>query len=102
MKAENTVEEQPPSGGCVLKLASCVDKHSDSVQPPSGGCVLKLLLSKKIDETSNQLPSGGCVLKHPSNDFGLTGIIPAAFRRLRVETRCRGSRCRGAVPAIFS
>ena len=34
--------EQPPSGGCVLKLSENDVAHEIYVQPPSGGCVLKL------------------------------------------------------------
>ena len=33
---------QPPSGGCVLKLAHNSPLEWNVVQPPSGGCVLKL------------------------------------------------------------
>ena len=33
---------QPPSGGCVLKLADVVGLGDLAKQPPSGGCVLKL------------------------------------------------------------
>ena len=32
-------------------------------QPPSGGCVLKPRVDGKIQIESNQPPSGGCVLK---------------------------------------
>ena len=32
---------QPPSGGCVLKLAIWRFKMKKKFQPPSGGCVLK-------------------------------------------------------------
>ena len=33
--------EQPPSGGCVLKLLSLACCCQSIMQPPSGGCVLK-------------------------------------------------------------
>ena len=38
-------------------------------QPPSGGCVLKPLLVQLYYAYNNQPPSGGCVLKlqHPLN-----------------------------------
>ena len=35
------VLHQPPSGGCVLKLAIKNIKSARRWQPPSGGCVLK-------------------------------------------------------------
>ena len=37
-------QEQPPSGGCVLKPVLEMGKARVKVQPPSGGCVLKLVL----------------------------------------------------------
>ena len=46
--------QQPPSGGCVLKLRSRRKKSSREDQPPSGGCVLKLV---KENEMNNQLNS---------------------------------------------
>ena len=55
---------QPPSGGCVLKLLSHVQTQIGGIQPPSGGCVLKPEPPKP----------------HLSEDD------PAAFRRLCVET----------------
>ena len=39
---------QPPSGGCVLKLAiDDVDGHHH-MQPPSGGCVLKRAATRSL------------------------------------------------------
>ena len=32
---------QPPSGGCVLKLGGIPEEMHKLFQPPSGGCVLK-------------------------------------------------------------
>ena len=54
---------QPPSGGCVLKLAPTKEVADNSFQPPSGGCVLKQ--KSMADEQTGvpQPPSGGCVLK---------------------------------------
>ena len=55
-------------------------------QPPSGGCVLKhrnrLLFIPRI----HQPPSGGCVLKQGNGHLDCCLQIPAAFRRLCVET----------------
>ena len=39
--------KQPPSGGCVLKHRSNLDKIEKQGQPPSGGCVLKLALHNR-------------------------------------------------------
>ena len=77
---------QPPSGGCVLKL------YPDSLiptmvrQPPSGGCVLKLLCCQvffriKPPAAFRRL----CVETMPECFVRLVGR-PAAFRRLCVET----------------
>ena len=35
------IRAQPPSGGCVLKLAGIDESEESENQPPSGGCVLK-------------------------------------------------------------
>ena len=44
-------QEQPPSGGCVLKLLNTYYAPKMEEQPPSGGCVLKLAkLSIEIDQ----------------------------------------------------
>ena len=55
---------QPPSGGCVLKPTRLPAFRGRILQPPSGGCVLK--------------PAGKCQIKLVN--------VPAAFRRLCVET----------------
>ena len=34
-------EDQPPSGGCVLKPSALTADITHTTQPPSGGCVLK-------------------------------------------------------------
>ncbi|WP_210383774.1 hypothetical protein, partial [Neisseria sp. HMSC058F07] len=39
--AKHSCLEQPPSGGCVLKLANSRLHLLTNPQPPSGGCVLK-------------------------------------------------------------
>ena len=41
----NTITDQPPSGGCVLKLNIGLDVSKRFDQPPSGGCVLKHILA---------------------------------------------------------
>ena len=57
--------KQPPSGGCVLKLPRAARRLGSAWQPPSGGCVLKHLLSFADGLKAKQPPSGGCVLKLP-------------------------------------
>ena len=55
-------------------------------QPPSGGCVLKLSWMSIISILNIQPPSGGCVLKHRIKFHTVYQHLPAAFRRLGVET----------------
>ena len=65
----STSNDQPPSGGCVLKHSHNTDLPSLHFQPPSGGCVLKLLLSAWSKNHEAQPPSGGCVLKQQQYRF---------------------------------
>ena len=56
-------------------------------QPPSGGCVLKLHISTTLGEFHHpQPPSGGCVLKLGNTWLSVLHLVPAAFGRLCVET----------------
>ena len=100
---------QPPSGGCVLKQTNAERAHCrgkpaafrrlcvetldncrafpvEAYQPPSGGCVLKQPHNRASPQLPRQPPSGGCVLKHKKNLKKKSGLAPAAFRRLCVET----------------
>ena len=78
----------------------CVPMSHD--QPPSGGCVLKLGKYEITFELVNQPPSGGCVLKHSVIHRRCFWPIPAAFRRLCVETRLKLNRRNPyGVPAAF-
>ena len=100
---------QPPSGGCVLKLACqylfkiflkaaafgrlCVETllTNNSIldlylQPPSGGCVLKRVWVGITPDHKKQPPSGGCVLKLVVKDNLSDLPLAAAFGRLCVET----------------
>ena len=77
---------QPPSGGCVLKLLAVNHNTIGVSQPPSGGCVLKQPHNRASPQLPRQPPSGGCVLKHKKNLKKKSGLAPAAFRRLCVET----------------
>ena len=56
-------ENQPPSGGCVLKPEQIRGVSEMVSQPPSGGCVLKHICRIKHRNPTIQPPSGGCVLK---------------------------------------
>ena len=77
---------QPPLGGCVLKHADTPELALDRIQPPLGGCVLKQNRCRLYHRKWNQPPLGGCVLKLLSHVQSQIGGIPAAFRRLCVET----------------
>ena len=99
---------QPPSGGCVLKLPMtggspavgspaafgrlCVEtEYGNSIirmvsQPPSGGCVLKRSVGHYQYKWLTQPPSGGCVLKPFGGAACFFRLSPAAFGRLCVET----------------
>ena len=56
-----------------------------SFQPPSGGCVLKLATFKGEKGERGQPPSGGCVLKQTGLPW-ILAVGAAAFGRLCVET----------------
>ena len=55
-------------------------------QPPLGGCVLKLKCCNWAQRRARQPPLGGCVLKQNHADRGKDTQPAAAFRRLCVET----------------
>ena len=79
---------QPPSGGCVLKPSIGSITVNIGLQPPSGGCVLKL--SWRICSGRGGLPAAFrrlCVETSPPFDHSIKPP-PAAFRRLCVETYC--------------
>ena len=66
-------------------------------QPPSGGCVLKLRHQTHGKPRLTQPPSGGCVLKPQILGSPDAPAIPAAFRRLCVETAICGQRCKACL-----
>ena len=80
-------KNQPPSGGCVLKLV---------FRNFVGGYYLPAAFGRLCVETTvrtashwlwrNQPPSGGCVLKQNLMTMLMRQGIPAAFGRLCVET----------------
>ena len=77
---------QPPSGGCVLKLdAVRVNQHIKG-SAAFGRLRVETLNSLSLLPEIDQPPSGGCVLK-PRRRRGFQGnTYSAAFGRLRVET----------------
>ena len=70
-------------------------------QPPSGGCVLKLLKTETVVLALIQPPSGGCVLKQRRYMLNFRLPEPAAFGRLCVETSSTTPRRIAAFPAAF-
>ena len=101
LRALKKPASQPPSGGCVLKLFVFLDRLSIYVQPPSGGCVLKPAQTDNL--TMLAVPAAFrrlCVetkhIKENQKDF-----IPAAFRRLCVETIILCQLCPLPLPAAF-
>ena len=92
---------QPPSGGCVLKQRIQRQRNAGISQPPSGGCVLKHHGSETIRIDGGQPPSGGCVLKRIIECLCKINVLPAAFRRLCVETCLKKPFDINHVPAAF-
>ena len=88
-------QNQPPSGGCVLKRHACRFGRTFGFQPPSGGCVLKPVMKIKSPAYVAQPPSGGCVLKQTFQILSYYITLPAAFRRLCVETGRKGGGRKG-------
>ena len=77
---------QPPLGGCVLKQLILLCCQVFFRQPPLGGCVLKLVHQVISAKKILQPPLGGCVLKLNIYFHAQPHLLPAAFRRLCVET----------------
>ena len=92
---------QPPSGGCVLKRMMSLLPNRLKSQPPSGGCVLKPPKRAETPQSGCQPPSGGCVLKPELLGVLASGCIPAAFRRLCVETMLDAGISKDDIPAAF-
>ena len=78
--------DQPPLGGCVLKQAVVTYAYFLPSQPPLGGCVLKRFSTVSVVFVHIQPPLGGCVLKRAFLKSARLCPMPAAFRRLCVET----------------
>ena len=83
---QKAIDDQPPSGGCVLKPVIWPPPLLTVGQPPSGGCVLKRDITAERISKNDQPPSGGCVLKQTNDNQFVFGNNPAAFGRLCVET----------------
>ena len=86
---------------CVETSRFDSSKKTGTVQPPSGGCVLKLLTAVAMLLICAQPPSGGCVLKQRSGQGVMVAQVPAAFRRLCVETGHTVAACGDDFPAAF-
>ena len=71
---------------CVETNQSDYPRHRSKIQPPLGGCVLKPLDIQRGEKRWDQPPLGGCVLKLVIGHVLLMPQVPAAFRRLCVET----------------
>ena len=70
-----------------MKLNEAIKRAYIGDQPPSGGCVLKLSPDKPVFTLfTSQPPSGGCVLKREYQPTPKVRPNPAAFGRLCVET----------------
>ena len=70
-----------------MKLQLYGGQPFERPQPPLGGCVLKPLLLNRKPNGYCQPPLGGCVLKPNRARRERFIKIPAAFRRLCVETK---------------
>ena len=81
------VREQPPSGGCVLKLHFCGKFCGRILQPPSGGCVLKHHATDSFGERMGAAAFGRlCVETYKELFDTMNEGSAAAFGRLCVET----------------
>ena len=85
----------------MLKHGEARAENDEFVQPPSGGCVLKLLVIVESMIRQSQPPSGGCVLKPPPPPPPPADELPAAFRRLCVETKKKSVVGFAPEPAAF-
>ena len=80
------VRDQPPSGGCVLKL-DLLPFHADKrAQPPSGGCVLKLAGNNSLKLLFWPAAFGRLCVETDIDGYFWPSKLPAAFGRLCVET----------------
>ena len=82
-------QQRPAAFGrlCVETTRYPLPDTEQESQPPSGGCVLKPARRFKNPVLVRQPPSGGYVLKLDSRGNVGFPCLPAAFRRLCVETR---------------
>ena len=80
------IYNQPPSGGCVLKLNEAIKRAYIGDPAAFGRLRVETALSVVPALKTIQPPSGGCVLKHNIPSAPKLAHSPAAFGRLRVET----------------
>ena len=80
------LSDQPPSGGCVLKLALKVAQMGWDKPAAFGRLCVETYDYGYKSYKSTQPPSGGCVLKPVGSFSWRLEKEPAAFGRLCVET----------------
>ena len=79
-------KNQPPSGGCVLKLQGGSINFCYGVPAAFGRLCVETMNFNEQDGFTVQPPSGGCVLKQQGINPAKDRAEPAAFGRLCVET----------------
>ena len=77
---------QPPSGGCVLKLRRPRAAQTIYVPAAFGRLCVETSSGVAFRGGATQPPSGGCVLKPYGRNLAQLEEAPAAFGRLCVET----------------
>ena len=66
---EGESQQQPPSGGCVLKLLPLGQQHQILASAAFGRLCVETPLGVIVWLAVRQPPSGGCVLKHDVADY---------------------------------
>ena len=99
--ATNLKQNQPPSGGCVLKPKSNTPENSKLSPAAFRRLCVETQWGIRQFQQIGQPPSGGCVLKLNLTLKMTTFAKPAAFRRLCVETSLRKRTAKPCQPAAF-
>ena len=63
IRTNKKMEVQPPSGGCVLKLALDSIERNDVIPAAFRRLCVETISGELLSSTIIQPPSGGCVLK---------------------------------------
>ena len=95
-------QTQPPLGGCVLKQPMNDNSPQVVSQPPLGGCVLKLCLIALRSLPNVPAAFRRLCVETAAVIFAGGSAGPAAFRRLCVETGFKGRKksCRSSQPPL--